>query len=337
MTDAAKATAAIPPKSTPSVSPATSPLPSPGPGEQSPAPARSSRTGGALVVGGAGCLSLTAVFISLADVGAGTAAFLRCAIALAVLLPLALYERRRHLSFPRRLRGPALLAGVFLGIDYVMWTVSILDVGAAVATVLLNIQVIAFPLLARVLGGHRIPRRFAYASPLMLAGLALAAGLLDHSDQARHPLRGALLGLSAGVAYAAYLYLIRLCGVASPQHSVTPVFLSTLAAAATSGVLALFTTGLTLAVPLASWGWLIALALLGQVAAWILIGRGTSRVTPNAAAALLLLQPIMAVVCAMLLLGETPTALQLAGCAVVVAAVWFAGHTPARRRNPRTP
>lgn len=287
-------------------------------------------TGALLLVGGAGCLSLTAVFIRLADVGAGTAAFLRCALALVVLLPMALLERRRHQAFPRQLRGYALLAGVFLGIDYVMWTVSILDVGAAVATVLLNIQVIAFPLLARIFGGQRIPRRFLYASPLMLVGLALAAGLLDHQQEGENPVRGAVLALGAGVAYAAYLYLIRLCGLGAPGHSVTPVLLSTFAAAVTSGGLALLTTGLTLAIPAASWGWLVALALLGQVAAWILVGRGTARVTPNIAAALLLLQPVMAVAFAMVLLGESPTPLQLTGCAVVVGAVWYASHAPRR-------
>lgn len=294
-------------------------------------------TGAVLLVSGASCLSLTAVFIRLADVGAGTAAFLRCALALVALLPMALLERRRHQAFPRALRGYALLAGVFLGIDYVMWTVSILDVGAAVATVLLNIQVIAFPLLARIFGGQRVPRRFLYASPLMLAGLALAAGVLDRQQQAQNPLRGALLALGAGVAYAAYLFLIRLCGLGAPAHSVAPVLLSTSAAALVSGVLALLTTGLTLAIPAAAWGWLVALALLGQVVAWILVGRGAARVTPNIAAALLLLQPIMAVVFAMVLLGESPTPLQLTGCAVVVGAVWFASHTPAHRAGAVPP
>lgn len=286
-----------------------------------------------LVVGGAACLSLSAVFIRFADVNAGTAAFLRCAIALAVLLPAAWVERRRRgAALPRPLRKYALLAGVFLGVDYVMWTVSIMDVGAAVATVLLNIQVIAFPLLARLLGGHPLSRRFVYVSPVMLAGLVLAAGVLDHHDDAQNPVRGAVLGLAAGVAYAAYLYLIHLCGASAPQYVVAPVCLSTFSAALASGGLALVTTGLPLAIPLAAWGWLAALALLGQAAAWLLVGKGTMRLTPNVGAALLLLQPIMAVGAAMLLLDESPTSLQLAGCAVVVLAVWYATYTPAADR-----
>lgn len=298
-----------------------------------------STSGALLVVGGAACLSLSAVFIKFADINAGTAAFLRCAIALVILFPIMLLETRRHRALPRPLRKYAVIAGVFLGIDYVMWTVSIMDIGAGVATVLLNVQIIAFPLLARVLGGTRIPRRFLYASPLMLLGLALAGGALDSGADAENPLRGALLGIAAGIAYAVYLYLIRLCGLSSPQHVVTPVCISTGSAALASGALALLTTGLPLGIPAASWGWIIALAVLGQVMAWLLVSKGAPRIAPNTAAALLLLQPVMAVVFAMFLLGETPTPTQLAGCAIVIAAVWFAHRaaSPASASAPTSP
>lgn len=279
-------------------------------------------SGALLVVGGAACLSLTAVFIKFADINAGTAAFLRCAVALVVLLPMMLLESRRHRALPRPLRKYAVIAGAFLGVDYVMWTVSIMDIGAGVATVLLNVQIIAFPLLARVLAGTRIPRRFLYASPLMLLGLALAGGAFDSGEEAENPLRGALLGIAAGIAYAVYLYLIRLCGQSSPQHVVTPVCISTGSAAIASGVLAFFTTGLPLGIPATSWGWIIALALLGQVIAWLLVSKGAPRLAPNTAAALLLLQPVMAVAFAMILLGETPTPTQLAACVLVWARVW---------------
>ncbi|MFF4602937.1 DMT family transporter [Streptomyces sp. NPDC001339] len=287
-------------------------------------------TGGALlVVGGAACLSASAMFVKLADTNPGTAAFLRCAVALVVLAPMAWYEIRRHGALPYKLCGLAVLAGLFLGLDYVMWTVSIMDIGAAISTVLINVQVIAFPVLARIFSGTHIPRRFLYASPLMLAGIALAAGVLDHSADVRAPVRGAVLGVAAGVAYAGYLYLIRLSGQRSPRHLVTPVGTSTASAAAASGLISLVTTGLPLAISAPSWGWIIALALLGQVAAWLLISKGSSQLAPNASAALLLLQPVMAIALGLLILRETPTASQLAGCALVIGAVWFANRAPA--------
>lgn len=273
------------------------------------------------------------MFVKLADVNSGTAAFLRCAIALVALVPLAMHEQRRYGRLDTALVGYAIAAGVFLGVDYVMWTASILDVGAAIATVLINVQVIAFPLLARVFSGTAMSRRFLIASPVMLVGVALASGALGHSSQVTSPLRGSLLGVAAGVAYAGYLYLNRLSGQSSPQHTVTPICVATTAAALTTGVISAFTTGIDFSLPAASWGWLVTLALLGQVVAWLLISAGTPKLPPNTSAALLLMQPVMAIMFGLLILLETPTSSQLAGCAVVIVAVWFANRRP-RPTNP---
>ncbi|MEV5510335.1 DMT family transporter [Streptomyces orinoci] len=285
-------------------------------------------TATALIIGGAACLSASAVFVKLADVNAGTAAFLRCAIALVPLIPMLVHETRRHGGMSRSLNRYAVTAGVFLGADYVMWTLSILDIGAAVATVLINVQVIVFPLLARVLDGTAVPRRFLWSCPLMLAGIALAGGVLNSGAHHGHPVRGTVLGIGAGSAYAVYLYLTRRCGRSSPCHVVSPVCVSTAAAAVASGVISLLTTGLPLAIPAASWGWIVALALLGQVAAWLLISKGGPMLPPNTSAALLLLQPVMAIGFALVILHETPTYAQLSGCALVICAVWINNRSP---------
>lgn len=280
------------------------------------------------MVSGAACLSTSAMFVKLADVDAGAAAFLRCALALLPLVPLLIHEVRRHRLLPGSLRRYSVLAGVFLGVDYVMWTVSILDIGAAVSTVLINVQVIVFPVLARLFGGTPIPRRFLEAAPFMLVGIALAGGVLDRSPQVRDPVRGALLGIAAGVAYAVYLHLTRLSGRCSPEHVVAPVFISTASAAIVAGLIGSLTTGLPLAISGASWVWITALALLGQVAAWLLIGKGSPDVAPNVSAALLLLQPVMAIALGLFVLRERPTVSQLAGCLLVICAVWFANRVP---------
>ncbi|MFE0019584.1 DMT family transporter [Amycolatopsis sp. NPDC059021] len=289
------------------------------------------------VVAGAVCLSGSATFVKLADVSAGTAAFLRCAIALVVLIPLAYAELRREGPLGGPLLGCAAAAGVFLGIDYVLWTASILDVGAAIATVLITVQVIAFPLLGKVFGGTPIAGRFLAAAPLMIAGIALASGALGHSAQVTNPVRGSIMGIAAGVAYSGFLYLNRVSGRRSPRHLVTPIAVASAAAAATAGVIGVSTGGISLSLDAASWGWMIALALLGQVAAWLFVSTGTARLLPNTAAALLTLQPVLAIGFGLVVLGETPTAAQLAGCVVVILAVWYANRTPRARAVDRKP
>src|SRR6202008_939994 len=91
---------------------------------------------------GAALISSSAILITLAHVGAITTAFFRCALALPVLVPLAVLEQRRLGRRPAASRGYAMLAGLFLTVDLVLWNHAISDVGAGVATVLGNLQVL---------------------------------------------------------------------------------------------------------------------------------------------------------------------------------------------------
>ncbi|MFC4493323.1 DMT family transporter [Streptomyces ovatisporus] len=298
-----------------------------------------------MIVAGAACTSSSGMFIKLSGVNAGTAAFLRCALALVVLAPLAFAECRRLGPRPWRLLRLDLAAGALLGVDYVCWVHSIHDLGASIATVLLNVQLVVFPLLARVLTGIRLERRFWFTAPVLLAGVALASGALGRPEPGSDPLPGVLFGTAAGVAFAGYLFLIRLGGDGSSsggreesaarsadgrsrdRHTVTPVTAATLSAAAAAGVLGMLWTGVDLDPGWPAWGWLIPMALLGQVVAWLLINPALPRLAPARGATLLLLQPVLAVLFGVGFLAERPTSTQYAGCALVVFAVWRSTRT----------
>jgi drug/metabolite transporter (DMT)-like permease len=278
----------------------------------------------ALVLAATLCLSVSSTFVRLTGAPATTVAFLRCALALLVLAPLAVWEWRRRGPLSRGACVGSAVAGLFLGLDFTLWTTSILDVGAGVATVLINVQVLVLPLLCRIGDGTPIARRFLACAPLMLAGLAVAGGVLGAPADVANPVRGTVFALVAGVAYAGYLYLNRRSGVRGEPHVVVPVALATAAATLPSMVTGLATGDLQLDLPLTSWAWLGGLALLGQVAPWLLIGTASPRLSPAVVASLLLLQPILALGFGRVVLAETPTAVQLVGCAAVVVAVALA-------------
>lgn len=286
-----------------------------------------------LVLAGAGCLSASAVLVKVAAVDPATSAFLRCAIAVLVLAPMAWRECRRSGRPSRRGVVVAVVAGMALGADYVMWTRSIFDVGAGVSTVLINVQVVVLPLLSLLIDRERPTRRFVLACPVMLVGIVLISGVLEGGGGAPNAVRGTVFGVLAGAAYAMYLYLTRRQGRIEPGRVVTPLAVATASAAATSAVLSPLSSGIHLGgIPPASWLAMIGLAVLGQVFAWLLINSGSPHLPANQTAALLLTQPVATVLLSLFILGEVPSSLETAGMVLVLAAVAVANQVW-RNRN----
>ena len=91
---------------------------------------------------GALVIAFSAILVRLAEVSPSTAAFFRCAYALPLLGLLAWIERRRYGARPLRERALAWVAGVMFAADLTFWHHSIEAVGAGLATVLGNIQVV---------------------------------------------------------------------------------------------------------------------------------------------------------------------------------------------------
>jgi drug/metabolite transporter (DMT)-like permease len=79
-------------------------------------------------------------------------------------------------------------------------------------------------------------------------------------------------------------------------------------------------------------GWLVTLASTSQVLGWLLIAIALPRLPASLTSVVLTVQPVGSVLLGIVLLGEDPAALQLAGVAVIVA-----GIVIATRRVPAKP
>jgi drug/metabolite transporter (DMT)-like permease len=283
-----------------------------------------------LVVAGAGAIAFSSIFVRLSHASPSTSAIFRCAYALPLLALIAALEDRRLGARPRRERAVALGAGAFFAVDLILWHRSIEDVGAGLSTVLANVQVVLVPLVAWALLGERPGRRILTALPIALLGVVLISGVLEHGAYGRDPLRGALYGLASGVAYVGVLLMLRRSG-ADLRRPAGP-----LADATAAAMLGCVVGGLALgdAQLVPSWpsaGWLVALALTSQVLGWLLIATSLPRLPAATTSLLLLVQPIGSVAAAALILGETPTALQLLGVALIVLALLAATAALSRK------
>ena len=261
---------------------------------------------------------------------------------------LAWLARREERRLGRRSLGERRFgfgAGVFFAIDIMLWNHSILDVGAGLATVLANIQVVALPLVAWALLDERPDRRLAAALPLAALGVLLISGALEHGAYGRAPGRGTIFGLAAGVAYVGFLLLLRHgsrdrspAASDTPAHRIAgPLFDATLIAAIACLAAGAVIGDARLVPAWPSAGWLLLLALGPQVLGWLLIASSLPRLPASLGAVLLAAQPIGSVCLGVVILGESPTALQLVGVAVVLGALLTATGiaAPTRRRSSR--
>ena len=183
-----------------------------------------SRRPGAVAVAGALTIAFSAILVKLADVEPSTAAIFRCAYALPLLWLIAHLEDRRFGSRPLRGRRIAIPAGIFFAADLIFWHHAIGDVGAGLATVLGNLQVVVVPFAAWALLGERVGLRILAALPLICSGVVLISGVLETGAYGDHPLRGVLFGLLTGLSYAGFLLVLR---QAAPTSGVRPARCST--------------------------------------------------------------------------------------------------------------
>jgi drug/metabolite transporter (DMT)-like permease len=268
-------------------------------------------------VAGALTIAFSAILVRLADVSPSTAAIFRCLYALPVLGALAVWEDRRFGARAPRDRRLAAAAGVFFAGDLIFWHHAIGDVGAGLATVLGNLQVVIIPFAAWAILGERIERRILVALPLVCSGVLLISGVLETGAYGEHPLRGVLFGFLTGLTYAGFLLVLRQ-GSSDLRRPAGPLFDAT-AVAAIAAIAAGLIVGDADLVP--SWpehGWLVTLGLTSQVLGWLLITVSLPRLPAALTSVTLTIQPVGSVLLGVILLGEEPSALQLGGVICIV-------------------
>ena len=280
------------------------------------APARSqARAGTLMAIGSMTCVQLgLALSVPLfGQVGPLGAVWLRLAWAGAIL-PVAVRPR------PWRFRRPILLAALALGVVTAgvtmlfMAAVARLPLGTASALEFLGPLGVA---VARGRGGRR----------LLWPGLA-AAGvlLLTHPWQGGASLPGIACALGAAACWAAYILLTQAVGdeVAGLQGLAVSIPVAALVATAVAGpgVLPALTPHLLVVG--------LGLALLLPVVPFSLEMYALRRLTTAAFGTLMCLEPALALLAGLALLGQVPRPWSLAGVAFVVAAGIGAERTGAR-------
>ncbi len=270
---------------------------------------------------GAIAISFSGILYRLSATSPETAAFFRCLYALPILLIAAWFERREVGTMPRRSMYLAAGAGVLFAVDIIFWHHAVDAVGAGLATVLGNLQVVIVGVGAWILFGERPSNRSFMAVPIVLLGIVLISGVLTQNSYGANPALGAGLGIVAAFAYAFYLLIIRQVG---RRRAGEPVAISTASTAAVCLIAGLGLGSIDLVPAWPAHLWLVLLALSAQSAGYLFISLSLPRLPSVVTSIILLAQPVLSVLFAVLLIGETPSVGQFLGVALLLGGIALA-------------
>ena len=282
---------------------------------------------------GAFCIAFSGILFRLAHVSPSTGAFFRCLWALPPLWWLARREDSRYGPRSPRARLLGAAAGAFFAVDLVAWHHSVEEVGAGLATVLGNLQVVLVGPIAWLLLHERVRSRTLAAIPISLGGVVLISGAVGSGAYGRNPGLGVLYGIVTALAYTGFLLTLRR-GSADLRRVAGPLADATAVSAIGAALFGVVFGELDLTPSLEAQGWLVLLALSSQALGWLVIAVSLPRLPAALASVLLTLQPVLSVLFAAAILGEAPSALQLLGVAGVLAGLLLAssgrrGRAPA--------
>ncbi len=281
---------------------------------------------------GALCIAFSGIFYSFAEVSPSTGTVFRALFGLPLLVIVAIAEQRRYGPLPMRSIRLAAVAGVFFAGDLTFWHHAIEYVGAGLATVLGNLQVLIVGVVAWLVFGERPSRAILLAVPIVLVGVVLISGVVGAGAYGADPALGVILGVATALCYAGYLLIIRLGG-RDPRRPAGPVAVATLSTAIVAAAVGLVVGDLDLTPPLASLAWLALLGLTSQSLGYLFISMSLPRLPAVVTSIILLVQPVVTIGLAVVLLNEHPSIAQLAGVVLVVGGIAVATVPVARVRD----
>lgn len=222
----------------------------------------------------------------------------------------------------RALAGPDIAVGLAMGgCGYALQAGCYFAALERIDASLLSLLLYTFPAIvaaaAVALSRERMDARRLAALGLAFGGLVLVVA--GAGPGALDPL-GAALGLGAAVVYSMYILV--------SDGIVTRVRPRVLSALVCTGAAASLTVGSALLGELrpgeltaAGWGWLACLAVVSTVASISLFFAGLRRVGPTTASILATVEPLVTVLLAFVVFGETLGVVQVVGGGLVLAAV----------------
>jgi drug/metabolite transporter (DMT)-like permease len=256
--------------------------------------------------------------VKVSETGPVATAFWRVCLALPLLwLWSALGRREQQGAKFADTRGLMIACGLFFAGDLAVWHWSIMLTSVANSTLLANLAPIFVAFAAWFMFRKQPQRKFLVGLAIAVAGMVLLIGG-DFQLQGTE-LTGDALGVVTAMFYAGYQLTVT--KLRERVATSTLMAWSGLITAIVLLPIALLSGEQMLPVSVMGWIKLAGLALICQVAGQSLIAYAMAHLPATFSSVGLLFQPVMATLFAWLLLGESVSALQLAGGITVLIGI----------------
>ncbi len=265
-------------------------------------------------------LPVSPILIKLTGVPGITSSFFRLFFGSIVLTPFfILMLKRKKVALPWRGVLIAMVAGLCFAIDMSLWATGIMISGASLPTLTGNLAPVWVGITGYYLFKERMGKLFwaglgvaiAVVSFLVIHDLVNPAGILP----------GLLLGLLAGIFYAAFMVL------AQPGrkflNTLSFLYISTVSTAVVLGVFMLvFKLPFTGYSP-QNWFIFIFMGVFNQAGTWFLINYAQGYVPASIISPTLLTQPVLAAILATFVLAEHLSLWTILGGIIVMAGIYM--------------
>jgi drug/metabolite transporter (DMT)-like permease len=284
--------------------------------------AASHRSNHIKLLAGVVAISFSPLAVKLVVFSTSASAFYRSFYAALFFLILSLWQyKKQPWTQSRAWQLPSAIAGLFLGIDLIVWHKTIVYLGVGPATFLGNSQIIFVTLFAALVFREKIPIPYYVTVAVVMIGLFMLTP--SSSDRVSRPY-GFLLGLIVGFTYAGMLIGLRYAKALSGKGYPELLSLSLLFGFSALTI-AVYIYGFEQG-SLAEWDYrshvLMALtAFFCQTIGWYLINNNIVKIPAHEGSLMLMLQPLLATVWGVLVFSEQLGPVQAAGMAITLVGI----------------
>ena len=264
-------------------------------------------------------LATGGIFVKLSSLGPINTGLYRILLSLPILLPFILYKKEKvHIKELFII----FVAGMFLALDLVLWNMSFSLTTVANANLLANMVPFTIIPISYFIYKEKIPSGFIFGFMITIVGLYVLISGKNSPQQSNF--NGDLLAFATSIFYGLFLAIVY--KLRDNVSSLSIMFYSAFGSLFVLIPSAIFFEGIEFPSTLNSIYPLIGLALLSQILGQGGLSYSLGKVPINLASILVLTQPVISALYALIIFNEKITIMEVLGVCIVLFGIYISKH-----------